>query len=349
MLDETRLRAFAALCFVRFREFHRESEVVFWSFIFPILLSVCLGLAFRNRPPTPSAVAILIGPTEADLRPALAKAPLLEVRTVDQAQALSELRRGRVDVVVRKGEDGEVAYELDASRPEATIARSRVDDALQRAAGRQDPVGTRDVAFSEPGGRYIDFLMPGILGMNIMSGGMWGVGFNLVDMRIKKLLKRLVATPMRRSDFLGSIVLMRIAFMAIEATFVLGFGRLAFGVPFRGSPFAVFAIGALGALCFGGIGLLLASRARRIEAVMGLMNVVMMPMFIASGVFFSSDRFPAALQPVIRALPLTALNDALRAVVLEGATLASQGASLFVLAFWAALSFAIGLRLFRWS
>jgi len=268
---------------------------------------------------------------------------------VDEAQALADLRRGRVDVVVRKGAAGEIEYQLDPSRPEATIARGRVDDALQRAAGRKDPEATRDVAFSEPGGRYIDFLMPGILGMNIMSGGMWGVGFNLVDMRIKKLLKRLVATPMRRSDFMASIVLMRIAFMVIEASFVLGFGWLAFGVPFRGSPLAVFAIGALGALCFGGIGLLLASRARRIEAVMGLMNVVTMPMLIASGVFFSADRFPAALQPLIQALPLTALNDALRAVVLEGAPLASQVTRLLVLAFWGALSFAVGLRLFRWN
>jgi ABC-2 type transport system permease protein len=349
MLDQARLRAFAAMCFVRFREFHRESEVVFWSFIFPILLSVCLGLAFRNRPAPPSAVAVIRGPASVDLRAALLKGPLLEVREVDEAQAIADLRRGRVDVVVRNGGAGPVEYQFDATRPEATIARSRVDDALQRAAGREDKSPTRDVAFSEPGGRYIDFLMPGILGMNIMSGGMWGVGFNLVDMRIKKLLKRLVATPMRKGDFLASIVLMRIAFMVVEAVFVLGFGRLAFGVPFRGSPLAVFAIGALGALCFGGIGLLLASRARRIEAVMGLMNVVMMPMFIASGVFFSADRFPAALQPLIRALPLTALNDALRAVVLEGASLASQGAPLLVLAAWGTLSFVIGLRLFRWS
>jgi ABC-type multidrug transport system permease subunit len=349
MFDESRLRAFGAMCFVRFREFHRESEVVFWSFVFPILLSVCLGLAFRNRPPTPSAVAVIAGPAAADLRAALEKAPLLEVRAVDEAQARADLRRGRVDLVVRQSAAGAAEYELDASRPEANIARSRVDDALQRAAGRQDKVATRDVAFSEPGGRYIDFLMPGILGMNIMSGGMWGVGFNLVDMRIKKLLKRLVATPMRRGDFLASIVVMRIAFMVVEAIFVLGFGRLAFGVPFRGSPFAVFAIGALGALCFGGMGLLLASRASRIEAVMGLMNVVMMPMFIASGVFFSSDRFPAALQPLIRALPLTALLNALRAVVLEGAPLASQGAPLLVLVLWGAVSFALGLRLFRWS
>jgi ABC-type multidrug transport system permease subunit len=349
MTERVRLRAFGAMCLVRFREFHREPEVVFWSFIFPIILSLALGLAFRNRPPAPAAVAVMEGPAAAGLMAALGKASLVEARTVTASVALAELRRGRVDVVVDREAGGAVQYRLDPTRPEAVIARARVDDALQRAAGRSDPTPTREVAFTEPGGRYVDFLMPGILGMNIMNGGMWGVGFNLVDMRIKKLLKRLVATPMRPGDFLGSMLLMRVAFMAVEASFVLGFGTLALGVPFRGSVLAVFCIGTLGALCFGGIGLLVASRAARIETVTGLMNVVMMPMYIVSGVFFSADRFPAGLQPVIQALPLTALNDALRAVVLEGAPLVSQARPLAVLGFWAAAGFVTGLRLFRWS
>jgi ABC-type multidrug transport system permease subunit len=349
MIDRVRARAFAAMCFVRFREFHREPEVVFWSFVFPIILSVALGLAFRNRPPAPAAVVVIEGPRASTLVDLLRKNPLIEARPVSEAQAVADLRRSRADLAVAEDAEGKVEYRLDQTRPEALIARARVDDAIQRAAGRKDKTPTQDVAFTEPGGRYVDFLMPGILGMNIMSGGMWGVGFNLVDMRIKKLLKRLTATPMRPGDFLGSLLLMRLVFMAVEAVFVLGFGAFALGVPFRGSPLAVLAIGALGALAFGCLGLLVGSRARRIEAVTGLMNVVMMPMFIASGVFFSADRFPAAAQPFIRALPLTALNDALRAVVLEGASLASQAVPLAVLAVWTVLSFVVGLRLFRWS
>jgi ABC-2 type transport system permease protein len=201
----------------------------------------------------------------------------------------------------------------------------------------------------EPGGRYIDFLIPGIVGMNIMSGGLWGVGFNLVDMRIKRLLKRLVAAPMRRPDFLAAHLAMRLVFMVIEVSFVLTFGHLAFGVPVRGSLPAVFAVGALGALCFGGLGLLVGSRARRMETVTGLMNVVMMPMFVLSGIFFSADRFPDVLQPLIRILPLTALNDALRAVVLEGTSLMALPLPLGILFLWTILTFAIGLRLFRWN
>jgi ABC-type multidrug transport system permease subunit len=205
------------------------------------------------------------------------------------------------------------------------------------------------VAFSEPGGRYIDFLIPGMIGMNLMSAGMWGMGFNLVDMRIKRLLKRLFATPLRRADFLAAQLAVRCAFTAIEVGFLMAFGHWAFQVPLRGSLAAVFFVGTLGALAFGGMGLLVASRATRIETVTGLMNVVMMPMFICSGIFFSADRFPTSLQPLVRALPLTALIDALRAVILEGATLASQSGRLLVLALWGGASFAIGLKLFRWS
>jgi ABC-type multidrug transport system permease subunit len=344
----SRLDAFLALCLARLREFYRESEVVFWSFVFPIVLSVGLGIAFRNRPAETLPVAVVAGPDSARVVTVLSGAPLLRATAMDADAAAGALRLGRVAlVVVARG--GAVEYRLDPSRSESVVARARVDDALQRAAGRRDPLVASVAEVSEPGGRYIDFLIPGIVGMNIMSGGMWGVGFNLVDMRIKRLLKRLVAAPMRRADFLAAHLAMRLVFMAIEVSFVLGFGHLAFGVPVRGRLAAILAVGALGALCFGGLGLLVGSRARRMETVTGLMNVVMMPMFVLSGVFFSADRFPDVLQPLIRVLPLTALNDAMRAVVLEGAALPAVAAPLAILALWTIVSFLAGLRLFRWN
>ena len=345
----TRLDAFLALCLTRFREFYRESEVVFWSFAFPIMLSVGLGIAFRNRPAETLPVAVVAGPRAAHLSEVLGRAPLLTAKVMDADMAARALALGRVALVVTPRPDQGVEYRLDPSRSESAIARARADDALQRAAGRHDPVPSAVVEVREPGGRYIDFLIPGIVGMNIMSGGMWGVGFNLVDMRIKRLLKRLVAAPMRRPDFLAANLAMRLVFMVIEVSFVLGFGHLAFGVPLRGSLPAVFAVGALGALCFGGLGLLVGSRARRMETVTGIMNVVMMPMFVLSGIFFSADRFPQVLQPLIRILPLTALNDAMRAVVLEGLHLSALSAPMAVLVLWTVLSFGIGLRLFRWA
>ena len=180
-------------------------------------------------------------------------------------------------------------------------------------------VATTVITSSEPGSRYIDFLIPGLLGMNLMNSGMWGIGFALVDMRQRKLLKRYVGTPMRRGDFLLAIMTSRLVLMVIEIGLLLVFGVLFFhmrvlGLGILASPL----IGGLGSLTFGGVGLLTASRAQKIESISGLINLVMMPMWIFSGVFFSYERFPAVIHPADQALPLTALNDALRASILEG-------------------------------
>lgn len=351
MSDRTRARAFLALCLARFREGYREPEVLFWAFVFPVLLSAALAVAFRERPPEPSRAAVLRGAGAERLLLALRAAPLVRAEEALPEEAARSLRMGRVDVVVSAPADpaAPVEYRLDPSRPEAGVARARVDDALQRAAGRADPLRTRDVAASEPGGRYVDFLVPGLLGMNLMSAGMWGVGYALVDMRIKKLLKRLLATPMRPADFLVAVMANRLASTFVEVAFLLGFASLALGVPVRGSVGALMAVALLGSTCFAGLGLAVGCRARKIETVSGLMNLVTLPMFVASGVFFSVERFPEAVQPAIRALPLTALNDALRAVTLEGADLVSQWPRLLLLAAWTGASFAVGLRLFRWS
>jgi ABC-type multidrug transport system permease subunit len=224
-----------------------------------------------------------------------------------------------------------------------------VDDVLQRAAGRQDPVRTAESRVTEPGSRYIDFLVPGLLGMNLMGGSLWGVGFVIVDMRVKKLLKRLAATPMTRTDFLWSIAGGRLLFMIPELVVILGAGVLLFGMPVRGNWLAILALALLGAGSFAGLGMLAACRAQRIETVSGLMNLIMVPMWLLSGTFFSSERFPDLLQPLVQALPLTQLNAALRAVILEGAPLASQGWRLLALAAWGIIPFGFAWRWFRWN
>lgn len=351
MSDRARARAFLALCLARIRESYREPEVLFWAFVFPVLLSAALAVAFRDRGPEPSRVLVVAGPGAAPLEAALRDAPLVEASVADAASAAVALRMGRADVVVGRpaGRSGEVEYRLDPSRPEAGVARARADDAVQRAAGRADLVPTREVAVSEPGGRYVDFLVPGLVGMNLMSAGMWGVGYALVDMRIRKLLKRLLATPMRAADFMAAQMTTRVLSTFLEVGVLLGFAAAVLGVPVRGPVVAVLAVALAGTLCFSGLGLAVACRAQRIETVSGLMNLVQLPMFVGSGVFFSVERFPEAVQPVLRALPLTALNDALRAVALEGADLASQWPRLALLGAWGGVSFAVGLRLFRWS
>ncbi|HVA51816.1 MAG TPA: ABC transporter permease [Pirellulales bacterium] len=338
------------LVLARLKEFYREPEAVFWVYGFPILMTVGLGVAFRNKPVERITVDIERGPTANTTLEALKADPRFVAAVHEADDCRLRLRTGRTDLIVSPapGPTPRYDYSFDATRPESLLARNAVDDALERAAGRRDVASTSDHPLDEPGGRYIDFLVPGLLGMSLMGGGLWGVGYVIVDMRLRKLLKRFLATPLRRTDFLLGIMISRMVFMIPEVLIILLFARLAFGVVIYGSlPSLIFLI-FLGAVSFAGIGLLVASRARTLEAVSGLMNLVMLPMWLLSGVFFSSDRFPEAVQPAIKALPLTLLNDSLRSVMLEGATLASQWPQIAGLAVWGAVAFVLALRWFRW-
>lgn len=339
------------LVLARLREFWREPEAVFWVYGFPILMTLTLGIAFRNKPAEQFRVDVVQGPHAVNLEQILDSNErfLLFIRDLEEARR--RLRTGRTDVVVASqgGNPPNYDYYHVPSRPESKLARDELDHVLQRQAGRRDVARTHDEAVEEPGGRYIDFLVPGLLGMGLMGGGLWGVGFVTVDMRIRKLLKRFLATPMRRIDFLASLMLSRLVFMVPEVLTLLIFAWLVFGVTIAGSLGAVILLILLGSFTFAGIGLLVASRAQTIEAVSGLMNLVMLPMWVFSGVFFSSERFPDALQPIIQVLPLTPLIKALRAVILEGATLTSQWSEVTILAAWGILTFVLALRWFRWN
>jgi ABC-type multidrug transport system permease subunit len=340
----------AQLTLVRFLEFVREPEAVFWTFVFPVLLAAGLGIAFRNRAPERIPVAVAAAaPGAAATLAALRADGRLQVRELDDTAAARELATGRVDVLVVPAEPGRVEYHYDDLRPEGRAARLVVNEVLQRAAGRSDPVAADDRQVREAGSRYIDFLVPGLLGMNLMGSGIWGIGFAIVDARRKKLLKRLVATPMSRSQYLASFLFSRLAWLVLEVVVLLGFAVAAFGVPVRGPLLLLGLTCLLGSVMFASLGLLIASRARTVEGVSGLMNLTMLPMWIFSGVFFSASRFPDAIQPVIRALPLTAVNDALRATMLEGAGAVAVAPQLAVIAAWLGVTFPLALKLFRWK
>ena len=341
------------LCWLR--EFIRQPEALFWVYGFPILMTVALGIAFRNQPVQQIAVDVVAGAQAAATRDALdssATPERFKVQVNSEEEAWQRLRTGKTDLIVTASDDdGRPRYEyrFDPTRSPSVLARSAVDDQLQRAAGRRDVAEVALVPVEEPGGRYIDFLIPGLVGMSLMGGGLWGVGFVTVDMRIRKLLKRLLATPMKKRDFLAGVMLSRLAFMIPEMIILLVFARYAFGVVNHGSAASLAILLLVGAVMFSGIGLLVASRAETIETVSGLMNLVMVPMWIFSGIFFSSERFPEVVQPLVKALPLTPLCDALRAVMMDGAPLASQSIRLAIMALWAAACFALALRWFRWE
>ena len=347
-----RWSGYSHLLMARLLELKREPEVVFWVFVFPLLLALGLGIAFRNKPADAASVAIVAGTGSQDAQAPLARSPqhqLFKIQTLNADEAQKGFRLGKFDLVIESDGQGGLEYRYDPARPESVLAKTAVNDALQSAAGRKDIVATKAVTSSEPGSRYIDFLIPGLLGMNLMNSGMWGIGFALVDMRQRKLLKRFVGTPMRRGDFLLAIMTSRLLLMVIEIGLLLVFGVIFFHMRVLGSVFSIALLGGLGSLTFGGIGLLTASRAQKIESISGLINLVMMPMWIFSGVFFSYERFPAVIHPLIKVLPLTALNDALRASILEGTPLLHQWPRLLVLALWGGISFVLALKWFRWT
>lgn len=332
------------LTLVRFREFLREPEALFWAFAFPMLLAVGLGIAFRNRP----AEVIKIAVATPELAQSLRQKKQLDVQQLTPDAATDALRTGKVALLALPGEKGSVLYRYDNTNPDGRTARMLADSAVQRASGRTDPVASSDQLMREPGSRYIDFLIPGLLGMTLMGNAVWSTGFAIVDARRKNLMKRLVATPMPRHYYLLSFLLARLFLLVVEVGVLVGFGALIFGVPIRGGVLDLAVLCLLGSFSFCAFGLLLASRARTIEAVSGLMNVTMMPMWIVSGVFFSAQRFPNALQPLIKALPLTAVIDALRANMLQGMNLAQVASEVSVLGLWLVACFGLALWLFRW-
>jgi ABC-type multidrug transport system permease subunit len=328
---------------MRIRLFLREPEAIFWTFVFPILLAMGLSIAFRNRP----ADVLQVGATTTQLTQALAADKGLTASTVDEATGTHKLATGEILLLAIQGPNG-VDYKFDDTNPDARTARLVADWAIQKAAGRQDAVRGGNQLVHEAGARYIDFLVPGLLGMNLVGSAMWSLGFAIVDARQKKLLKRMVASPMPRWQFLASFLFSRLFMLVIEVVVFLGFARLAFGVPFRGSLWQLAFLCVLASLAFSALGLLVSSRVKTTEAANGLLNLVMLPMWILSGIFFSATRFPVVIQPLVRAIPLTAAIDALRGNMLQGMSLGQLGAPIAVLLAWLVVPFAVSLLIFRW-
>ena len=314
-------------------------------------MMIALGVAFRNRPVEQFTVVVEQGGQAQSIQQILEQDSRFRINIETAADARHRLRTGRTDIIVAASDTTDVnyTYSYDPTRPGSLLARNSANDVLQQAAGRADIIASNDQEIIEPGARYIDFLVPGLIGMGIMGGGLWGVGFAIVDMRIRKLLKRFLATPMKRSHFLGAVMISRLLFTIPEIIVLLICARFVFGVVNQGSYVVVGLLILLGTFQFAGIGLLVASRAKTLETVSGLMNLVMLPMWMTSGIFFSYERFPESVQPLIKLLPLTSLIDAIRGTMLEGQTIAELSTELLLIGGWAVVSFVLALRLFRWN
>lgn len=331
------------LTLVRVRLFFREPEAVFWIFAFPILLAVGLSIAFRNRP----AEALPVAGTTMQITEALNADKGLQAVTVDVTGGRNALASGQI-LLLAIQQPGSIQFLYDDTNPDARTARLIADRAIQKSAGQRDSVEVRNQWNHEAGSRYIDFVIPGLLGMNLMTSAIWALGFWIVESRQNKLLKRLIASPMPRWQYLASFVGWRFLLLPIEVGVFLGFSHFAFGVPARGSFWQLGLLCILVSLTFSAMGILIGSRVRTMQAASGLINLTMLPMWIFSGVFFSASRFPKIVQPWIHALPLTAAIDALRANMLQGAPLAHLLAPLSVLLAWLLVTSSLSLWIFRW-
>ncbi|RYZ05345.1 MAG: ABC transporter permease [Myxococcales bacterium] len=334
----------------RIREFLREPGYVFWVFGFPLLMAIGLGLAFRSKAPEPPHVAVTDS-VPATTVEALQKTPRLRVTRLPRAEAERSLARTKVDLVVDQPDPARpLVFKLDRAQERSQLARAVAEDVLERAAGRRE-AGSRfeDQPVQKKGSRYVDFLLPGLIGLNLMGSSMWGIGFNLVLARKRKLLRRYAVTPMRRSHFLLSYFFSRSLFLVMELAVLIGFGRLVFGTQIQGSIPALLVASVVGASAFAAIGFLIGARLTSTEVAGGWMNFVQLPMWLLSGSFFSYERFPEWLQLPIRFLPLTAANDSLRRIYNEGAGLTGIGFELVVLVLWSIIGFAVALRIFKWQ
>lgn len=350
-MSEEKLNPLVELVLARLREFYREPAIVFWVFGFPLLMALGLGAAFRSKPPELPRIGVVMVEESAESLELLEKLkahPAAITEVYDRESADRALSRAKVDVLVLFDAEG---YEtvIDATQEKGARAQLEARDILQTAAGRKDPLRERHSRVTKPGSRYVDFLIPGILGMNIMGSSLWGVGYNLVVARKRKLLRRYGVTPMRRPHFLLSYFISRSLFLVLELGVLVAFGKLFFGMTVQGGLLSLVVISILGAAAFAGISLVIGARISNTETANGWTNLVQMPMWLLSGVFFTYERFPEFLHTPIRMLPLTALVDGLRGVYNDGLTLAGLLPEVLVLAVWGTVGFLIALRTFRWQ
>lgn len=336
-----RLRALLLLTKAHLLEFFREPGILFWAFGFPILLSWALGMAFLS--PKETRTTLIVAKADSvGVRIAIPDSSI-GLLALEGEDALRALRRGEAVGIVRLERDG-ICLNLDTTSQEGLMARLLVERAASRGL-------LESIKVQEPparAGNYADFLLPGMLGMGLMNGCIWGIGFALMDLRLRKLLRLFASTPLSRVDILLSVVLARGTILPLENSFLWGFGAIVFGVTMHGNWLLFLVSAAAGCVAFAGLGVLGASRVGHMQAAYGIVNALTIPMTILSGVFFSWTRFPPWLQVVVEYLPLTLLCDALRAISSEGAGFAQVAPKLAMMLAWGSVTGIVGLRIFRW-
>ena len=367
------------LVVAHFKEIIRQPAVIFWGIIFPILISLGLGLAFTQQAEIERTVAIISevnpagsqgatgridqfldahatriesgGGDIARYRLTIADDQTGNTRFVfvvtDWQQAMKLIKRGNISLIITE-ENQEIRYHFDPANPEAQITYFKLFRILSGEAPPEAMISQNIDPLTVEGSRYIDFLIPGLIAIGVMMSCMWGISYGMIEKRSKKMLRRMVATPMRKSHFLIALMAVRIAMNFIEAGLLFLFAWFAFDISIQGNITALFVIFIAGNIAFGGIAILTSSHTANTEIGNGLINAVVLPMSVVSGIFFSYHNFPDWTIPVIEKLPLTLLADGVRSIFIEGAGFPETVFPAIILFAIGVCFFSVGLRVFKW-
>jgi len=350
-------KPFFNLVALQFKEFFREPEIIFWAFLLPIILSWLLGVAIGSGSGASQTVAVIENEEVSreywnawiERAKGISKPDGgLDFLILTREDAILALKKGEISLFVERVPASDaVRYYFDPRSGEARTAYLILERSLAISAGPWDARG-EVVALEIQGTRYIDFLVPGLLAMDIMSSALWGIGWALIEIRIKKLLRRMAATPMHKSMFLCSHFVTRLIVNAIEFVALFLFVYFYFGVKIQGSVPALITIFIAGNMAFAGLSIMLSSRTANPRVGNGLINAITFPMTLVSGVFFSYHHFPHWAIPVVQKLPLTMLADSIRSIFNEGAGLAEIALPAFILAATGSFFFCVGMKIYKW-
>ncbi len=346
---------------IQLKEFYREPGIIFWAFAFPIAIAGVLGIAFASKEVPETRVAIISTSHNANelvlkIEKAFSNSAggnsnglgVIIPKILEEGDAIKALKRGEVNLLLKEDAQGNLEFSFDPSNANAQRDYLLLSNALLSDANHNQAVSSIRKLDSK-GTRYIDYLVPGMLAMGVMNSCLWGVGWNLIEMRMKKLLRRMSATPMNKLSFVLSFFFTRLVVTTVEVITFLTFTFTVFENAFFGSPLAAVLIFLTGNFAFACIGIFVGSRAQSSQVGNGLVNAFTFPMMVLSGIFFSYKNFPDIVLPVVRHLPLTLMADSLRATFIEGA---GVGDALYacVILICIGLGFlTAGLRIFRWS
>jgi ABC-2 type transport system permease protein len=357
------------LILAQFKETIREPAVLFWGIIFPILMSLGLGVAFTNKSDVIHNLAI-VGPVPRSLDSLLHEhsetskkgSETIEKITMPNSKignsififhqmsrkdAMVQLKRGQINLILQQ-ENGDLRYNFDPLNPEAQLAYYKLSNLINNHKLLNQESQRNIEPLTVKGTRYIDFLVPGLIALGIISSSMWGIGYSIIERRSKKLLRRMVATPMKKSNFLIAIMTVRLMMNLVEASLLFLFTWLTFGITIQGNIMALFTVFIAGNIAFAGIAVFISSHTAKTEVGNGLINVVTMPMMVLSGIFFSYHNFPEWSISLIQVLPLTMMADGIRSIFNEGAGWAEVSLPTLIMFMTGVLFFGAGLKIFKW-